>query len=117
MIYIHNSTLYNSSKLTTDVATCAFPKCLSNPNVLTVKTKFGGHLGWQEAPQKGTFGIGRSWADNAMADFIQAVLDVRLSDKAHKDVMENEGLHEDRAIDAAGIVEDMYGSRKLRSKL
>ena len=50
--------------LVADSALRSLAKCLSNPNVLVVKTKCGGHLGWQEAPPSGTFGIGTSWADN-----------------------------------------------------
>ena len=44
-----------------------------------MQTTCGGHLGWHEAPPNGGGGWGvggsSSWADTAMADFIQAVLD------------------------------------------
>jgi len=61
--------------LVADSALRSLAKCLSNPNVLVVKTKCGGHLGWQEAPPSGMFGIGTSWADTAMADFFSSVLE------------------------------------------
>ena len=60
--------------LVTKNALQSIGKCLENPNVLICKTKCGGHLGWQEAPPDG-FGVGKSWADLALADFIDAVLD------------------------------------------
>jgi predicted alpha/beta-fold hydrolase len=49
---------------------------VSNPNVMVVKTKCGGHLGWHESPPDtgNMFGFGTSWADTATADFIEAVL-------------------------------------------
>jgi predicted alpha/beta-fold hydrolase len=47
---------------------------VSNPNVMVMETTCGGHLGWQETPPNG-WGLGTSWADAAMADFIQAVLE------------------------------------------
>lgn len=56
---------------------------VSNPNVLVVKTKCGGHLGWHEAPPDtgNSFGFGTSWADTATADFIEAILHTRLKVK------------------------------------
>jgi predicted alpha/beta-fold hydrolase len=55
--------------------------CLSNPNVMVVKTKCGGHLGWHEAPPDtgNVFGFGTSWADTATADFIDSVLKLNTS--------------------------------------
>jgi predicted alpha/beta-fold hydrolase len=55
---------------------------VSNPNVMVVKTKCGGHLGWHESPPDtgNMFGFGTSWADVATADFIEAILHSR-SDK------------------------------------
>ena len=47
---------------------------LSNPNVLVVNTRCGGHLGWRECPPDHKFGLGTSWADGATVDFIDAVL-------------------------------------------
>jgi len=55
-------------------------QCMTNPNVLVVKTKCGGHLGWQEAPIDG-FGLGKSWADNSMADFFSSVLHTNMKMK------------------------------------
>ena len=50
--------------------------CLTNPNIMVIETKCGGHLGWQENPPDGSrFGLGSSWADIATTDFIAAVLD------------------------------------------
>ncbi len=46
---------------------------LQNPNVLMVYTRTGGHLGWWHQGESGM----DSWADEATADFIQAVLDTR----------------------------------------
>lgn len=58
--------------------------CLENPNVFVVKTKCGGHLGWQEAPPDtdNTFGFGTSWADTATTEFIAAVIKLRNEEKA-----------------------------------
>jgi uncharacterized protein len=78
-------------------------RCLENPNVLVVKTKCGGHLGWQEAPLDG-FGIGKSWAANAMSEFIDAVLKMR----------EVHSIDKDESIN---VVEDLYASTKLQSRL
>ncbi len=86
--------------------------CLSNPQVLVVKTKCGGHLGWQEAPPSGKFGIGKSWGDTAMVDFFGSVLETN----AVRNKMNN---NDDNApIPALGnIVESMYNSKQLISKL
>ena len=54
--------------------------CLENPNVVVVKTKCGGHLGWQESPPKGSTSSG-SWSDVAVADFIEALLQVKEEDE------------------------------------
>jgi predicted alpha/beta-fold hydrolase len=52
---------------------------VSNPNVMVVMTKCGGHLGWHESPPEtgNMFGFGTSWADAATADFIEAILHSR----------------------------------------
>jgi uncharacterized protein len=56
---------------------------LANPNILTVETKCGGHLGWQEA---GSYiSVGPNWADGVTADFIQAVLETRQARKSQSD--------------------------------
>lgn len=85
-------------------------RCLENPNVLVVKTKCGGHLGWQEAPLDG-FGIGKSWAANAVSEFIEAVLEMRM---VHSDDIDNKSSSR---IDSMNMVEDVYASSKLQSKL
>lgn len=56
---------------------------IRNPNVISVETQCGGHLGWQEspppskAPAEDGFGGGPSWASRATADFIDAILETR----------------------------------------
>ena len=85
-------------------------RCLVNPNVLVVKTKCGGHLGWQEAPLEG-FGVGKSWADAAMSDFIAAVLDMRKLKPVENAA---DAPMKPGAVD---VVESLYASRNLQSKL
>lgn len=61
---------------------------VSNPNVMVVETKTGGHLGWHEAPpDEGMCGVGTSWADVVTVDFINAVLQTQDMDDhgAHND--------------------------------
>lgn len=49
---------------------------ITNPNVMVVETKCGGHLGWQESQlDVNAWGVGTSWADVATVDFLQAVMD------------------------------------------
>lgn len=64
--------------------------CLENPNVVVVKTQCGGHLGWQESPPPsssngstggGLLGGSGSWSDVAVADFIEALLQIREEDR------------------------------------
>lgn len=84
-------------------------RCLENPNVLVVKTKCGGHLGWQEAPEVGYgIGIGRSWANNAVCDFIDASL--RMTQCSNDEHDATSSKHMD-------VLEGMYASRRLQSKL
>jgi predicted alpha/beta-fold hydrolase len=113
--------------LVTKNALQSIGKCLENPNVLICKTKCGGHLGWQEAPPDG-FGVGKSWADLALTDFIDAVLDTeeaktKMKMKMKMDVIHNKnqggntntGVKDMSSMD---VVEDMYASRyRLQSKL
>ncbi|KAL9179979.1 LOW QUALITY PROTEIN: hypothetical protein ACHAXT_007949 [Thalassiosira profunda] len=54
--------------------------CLENPNVVVVKTRCGGHLGWQESPPPSSKRKGGSWSDAAVADFIEALLQMREED-------------------------------------
>jgi len=61
--------------------------CMENPNVIVVKTKCGGHLGWQESPPQSKNGDKKgsgSWSDVAVADFIEALLKVREEDQKKK---------------------------------
>jgi len=59
--------------------------CLENPNVVVVKTRCGGHLGWQESPppsKDGNSKLTGSWSDVAVAEFIDALLQIREEDKS-----------------------------------
>ena len=59
--------------------------CLENPNVVVVKTRCGGHLGWQESPPPSMDGNSKltgSWSDVAVAEFIDALLQIREEDKS-----------------------------------
>lgn len=47
--------------------------CISNPNVMVVETRCGGHLGWQESLPDSHFGSS-SWADEAASEFFDAVM-------------------------------------------
>ena len=61
---------------------------LSNPNIMLVETRTGGHLGWQErSPHKGSGSLfdTSSWSDVASAEFIDAALKT-LAGKASIDV-------------------------------
>lgn len=44
---------------------------ISNPNILVMETKCGGHLGWQQSGP----GQYSSWADTATTDFISAAFE------------------------------------------
>ena len=96
--------------LVVDGALRSLSRCLENPNVLMVKTKCGGHLGWQEASPHG-FGFGKSWADAATTDFIEAVLEMKSKD--HRD----DGVTAAKKPGSVDIVESMYASKNLQSKL
>jgi len=89
--------------LVADPALRSLARCLSNPHVLVVKTKFGGHLGWQEAPPSGTFGIGKSWADTAMGDFFASVLETMNTER------QTGGNN--------NFVESVYNAKQLTSRL
>ena len=94
-------------------------KCIINPNVIVVKTKCGGHLGWQESPPEGEFGLGKSWAATAAAEFISAILEVR-SYKEQKNIKTSPepAINERKLLmNAQCLVEDMYSSKRLTSKL
>jgi len=63
---------------------------ISNPNVMVVETKAGGHLGWQEAPPNGKgFGPSSSWANAMTTEFIEAILDIRQKKRSYKCPREN----------------------------
>jgi hypothetical protein len=55
---------------------------ISNPNIMVLETMCGGHLGWHEAPPQNSFGMGKSWADTAVVEFIAAVLEWHQQQKA-----------------------------------
>lgn len=94
-------------------------KCIVNPNVLVVKTKCGGHLGWQESPPDGTFGLGKSWAATAAAEFIAAILEIRsYKDTEYLQTDAEPAVNEQKLLmNAQSLVEDMYSSKALTSKL
>eukprot|EP00554_Chaetoceros_debilis_P012200 CAMPEP_0194122128 /NCGR_PEP_ID=MMETSP0150-20130528/49343_1 /TAXON_ID=122233 /ORGANISM="Chaetoceros debilis, Strain MM31A-1" /LENGTH=535 /DNA_ID=CAMNT_0038814841 /DNA_START=336 /DNA_END=1943 /DNA_ORIENTATION=+ len=104
--------------LVTKNALQSIGKCLENPNVLICKTKCGGHLGWQEAPPDG-FGVGKSWADLALTDFIDAVLDTEETKTKMNIFNKNQGGNKGvKDMSSMNMVEDMYASRyRLQSKL
>ena len=49
--------------------------CSKNKNIITVKTKRGGHVGWLA----GSLPFGSTWADDCSVDFIRSVLEVHSS--------------------------------------
>ncbi|KAL3936886.1 MAG: hypothetical protein SGBAC_007885 [Bacillariaceae sp.] len=52
---------------------------VSNPNVLIVETRCGGHLGWQESPPETDSHFGStSWADAAASDFFESIMQVNM---------------------------------------
>jgi predicted alpha/beta-fold hydrolase len=56
-----------------------FGFCISNPNVMVVETRCGGHLGWQESPPDSSSAFGASsWADAASADFFDSIMKVNI---------------------------------------
>lgn len=89
---------------------------VTNPNIMVVQTKCGGHLGWQEAPPGGSNigNIGTSWADVATTEFIEAVLETRRkrceegsSDHAPETREQNhEILQDDHEVSSLGEIED-----------
>jgi predicted alpha/beta-fold hydrolase len=101
--------------LVTDPALRSLSRCLENPNVLVVKTKCGGHLGWQTAPTHG-FGVGKSWADRAMTDFIESILEMKAKNLQEEDGNEVK-TNETNIPSSADIVESMYAVKNLQSKL
>jgi len=50
---------------------------LANPNVLSVETRSGGHLGWFETLQGDSPLHVKSWSDVAVVDFVDAILQLR----------------------------------------
>ena len=86
--------------------------CLENPNVVVVKTRCGGHLGWQESPPPSSTGEGGgggllggsgSWSDVAVADFIEALLQIRQEDREKRIKerrMKGQEVQEEELVDA-----------------
>jgi len=108
--------------LVTEPARRSLHKCLENPNVMVVKTKCGGHLGWQEAPPDGYFGTS-SFADAMTVEFISAVLKLRAEEDRRDDERAQHwydsgggGVHE-RERRNEGTVESSHTSINLRSRL
>ncbi len=114
--------------LVTDPALRSLSRCLENPNILVVKTKCGGHLGWQEASPRG-YGIGKSWADTAMTDFFEAVLEMEMksiskveqddssSGRISLEGRENKTNNPTTGTTDMDIVENMYASKSIHSRL
>ena len=96
--------------LVADPALRSMAQCLCNPNILVVKTRCGGHLGWHEAPPSGNFGIGKSWADTAMADFFSSVLKTN-------DLLQKKKTSHLQSLPVGKIVESIYSSTQIKSKL
>lgn len=65
--------------------------------MVVVKTRCGGHLGWQESPPPSRDANGKelpstwfgggigSWSDVAVADFIEALLETRKEDRCKEE--------------------------------
>jgi len=52
-------------------------ECLINPKVIIVKTKSGGHLGWNDGSGLMSVLFDKCWADKVMVEFIDAVLQLK----------------------------------------
>eukprot|EP00986_Skeletonema_menzelii_P013087 scaffold7435_cov74-Skeletonema_menzelii.AAC.3 len=91
--------------------------CLENPNVVVVKTRCGGHLGWQESPPPGSSGSGLggsgSWSDVAVADFIEALLQIRQEDREKKKLLRS---RRGTANNGDGV-DSSYNTPKVMSRL
>ena len=89
--------------------------CLENPNVVVVKTRCGGHLGWQESPPPGSNSSG-SWSDVAVADFIEALLQIREEDreKRLRLRLRRDGVND---VDGGNGVDDSIIRPKVMSRL
>lgn len=48
--------------------------CVSNPNIMVVETRCGGHLGWQESPPESSHFGSSAWSDIATSDFFDAIM-------------------------------------------
>jgi predicted alpha/beta-fold hydrolase len=101
---------------------------VSNPNVMVVETRCGGHLGWQESPPDSDSAFGASsWADVAAADFFDSIMQVNMERsgtllEAHK----TRGLDAERNMGSIDINSDLKmmekeealaSSKKLLSRL
>ena len=98
--------------------------CLENPNVVVVKTRCGGHLGWQESPPPGSrsgggdkgglLGGSGSWSDVAVADFIEALLQIREEDR-EKRLRLRKGSEND--VDGGDGMDNSITRPKIMSRL
>jgi predicted alpha/beta-fold hydrolase len=97
----------------------------SNPNIMVVETRCGGHLGWQESPPESdsvlSFGAS-SWADVASADFFESVMQVNTERSGSPTGTNLEGDAQagsiDLGFDFEKMKEDAFVSTKeLRSRL
>ena len=87
--------------------------CLENPNVVVVKTRCGGHLGWQESPPPGSNSSG-SWSDVAVADFIEALLQIRQEDREKRELLRS---RRGGAVNGDGGVDTSFTPPKVMSRL
>lgn len=72
--------------------------CVQNPNIIVLKTKSGGHLGWHHVDNEGSGEIGKSWADKAVTNFIQAVIQKREEEAFWKEYNNNNNSQKKNSI-------------------
>ena len=78
---------------------------VSNPNVVAVETKAGGHLGWNHVTGNIPFGsLGKNFTDKIAETFIEALLSLERAAPRSAHRLNNDGA-------------DSQDSSRLRSKL
>jgi predicted alpha/beta-fold hydrolase len=84
---------------------------VSNPNVLVVETRCGGHLGWQESPPDSDSSFGAScWADVASADFFDSIMQVNVERNGSP-------VNKQAGSDGLGIWSPFENSSELRQMM
>lgn len=95
-------------------------RCLANPNVIFVKTRSGGHMGFHTSRWNNPFanisyhsGM-ESWADRVTSSFIRSILKMRNPNGTRRN-----GLHEEnvRKLDLPSVVAPKVSEQKLTSRL